>query len=76
MKKYHLLPRESGWKLTLSGFDYPIESYTDRSRLDVLGLAVSVVKASGDPATLRVYHPDGSVAEERSFTRKEERMIA
>lgn len=67
MKKYHLLPRESGWKLTLSGFDYPIENYSGMSRLEAYGLAAKVVNGVGYPASLRVYRSDGSIEKEVSY---------
>ncbi len=69
MKTYHLVPEESGWKLTLDGFEDPIELYPDQSRIEALGAAVAVVKISEEPATLRVHRQDGSFEEERTFPR-------
>ncbi len=66
MKKYHLLPRESGWKLTLSGFEYPIESYSGMSRNEAYGLASKIVNGVGYSASLRVYRPDGSFEKEHT----------
>lgn len=69
IKTYHLIPEESGWKLTLDGFEDPIELYPEQSRIEALGAAVEVVKLSEDPATLRVHREDGSFEEERTFPR-------
>lgn len=69
MKTYHLEPTDSGWKLTLNGFDDPIENYQGMSRIEALGRSAEVLKELEEPVALRVHRQDGSFEEERTYPR-------
>lgn len=66
MNTYHLAPHESGWRLTLAGFDDPIETFLGVSQIEALGQSVEIIRGLQEPATLRVYREDGTF-DERSF---------
>lgn len=69
MKTYHLKPTDSGWKLTLDGFDDPIENYQGLSRIEALGRSAEILKELEEPVTLRLHRQDGSFEEERTYPR-------
>lgn len=72
MKTYHLLPHDTGWKLTLEGFDEDIEQYVNLTKEEALRSATQVITASSDPASLRIHKRDGTFAEERTYPRSED----
>jgi hypothetical protein len=67
MKTYHLRPATAGWQLTLEGFDDPVELYLHHTQAEALHQALDAVTSSGDPAALRIHHPDGTLAEEHTY---------
>ena len=69
MKTYHLLPAETGWKLTLEGFDEVIEQNADHTKEKALEVAIQIIEGSEDPASLKIHNADGSFAEERTYPR-------
>jgi hypothetical protein len=70
MKTYHLSPTELGWKLTLEGFDDPVETYPGQTKAEALRRVVDIVEsttATAAPASLRIHRTDGTFEEERTY---------
>ncbi|SKA94694.1 hypothetical protein SAMN02745166_02195 [Prosthecobacter debontii] len=69
MKTYHLSPTELGWKLTLEGFDDPVETYPDHTKADALSRSIDIITSTSAAASLRIHRTDGTFEEERTYPR-------